>query len=94
MTSARRNARRVLRKAEAGSEQARCPICRRPVDSAWRPFCSKRCADLDLSRWLTGAYAIPGVPLGQGGEPAAGEEEEAAGEERALASPSGLARRS
>ena len=43
-----------------------CPICRRPLaeeESArkFRPFCSKRCADLDLSRWLHGTYAIPAV---------------------------------
>ena len=36
-----------------------CPICGRPRDERWRPFCSKRCADVDLGRWLTGAYAIP-----------------------------------
>ena len=39
---------------------ATCPICRKPTDPALRPFCSKRCADLDLQRWFTGRYAIPG----------------------------------
>jgi len=40
-----------------------CPSCeRRPADPAYRPFCSKRCADVDLSRWLKGSYAIPGRP--------------------------------
>jgi hypothetical protein len=38
---------------------ARCPICREPRIEAFRPFCSKRCADIDLSRWLSGSYAIP-----------------------------------
>ena len=38
-----------------------CPICGEPSASAFRPFCSKRCADIDLSRWLTGAYAIAGT---------------------------------
>jgi endogenous inhibitor of DNA gyrase (YacG/DUF329 family) len=38
---------------------ARCPICDKPVDSAFRPFCSKRCADIDLNRWLSGVYAVP-----------------------------------
>jgi hypothetical protein len=38
---------------------ARCPICRRGVDPAFKPFCSKRCADIDLNRWLTGVYAVP-----------------------------------
>jgi len=38
---------------------ATCPICNRPTVDAYRPFCSRRCADIDLSRWLSGAYAIP-----------------------------------
>ena len=37
----------------------RCPICKRPTEPRWRPFCSKRCADLDLGRWLDGHYVIP-----------------------------------
>jgi hypothetical protein len=36
-----------------------CPICNRKSVAAFRPFCSKRCADVDLSRWLGGGYAIP-----------------------------------
>ena len=36
-----------------------CPICRKPADPAYRPFCSRRCADVDLGRWLKGSYAIP-----------------------------------
>jgi hypothetical protein len=36
-----------------------CPICKKETDERVRPFCSKRCADLDLARWLNGAYAIP-----------------------------------
>ena len=38
---------------------ARCPICSKPTDIAFKPFCSKRCADIDLNRWLTGVYAVP-----------------------------------
>ncbi|MEM7508095.1 MAG: DNA gyrase inhibitor YacG [Pseudomonadota bacterium] len=37
----------------------KCPICRTPTDQEWRPFCSKRCADVDLGRWMTGKYAVP-----------------------------------
>ena len=37
-----------------------CPICAKPVAAEYRPFCSKRCADVDLQRWLSGRYAIPG----------------------------------
>ncbi|PVA10484.1 DNA gyrase inhibitor YacG [Pelagivirga sediminicola] len=36
-----------------------CPICSKPTQTAHRPFCSKRCADVDLARWLGGGYAIP-----------------------------------
>lgn len=39
-----------------------CPICKKKTDKAFRPFCSKRCADVDLGRWLTEGYAIPGPP--------------------------------
>jgi endogenous inhibitor of DNA gyrase (YacG/DUF329 family) len=37
----------------------RCPVCRKPTAEAWRPFCSKRCADVDLGRWLGESYRIP-----------------------------------
>ncbi|GJE15630.1 DNA gyrase inhibitor YacG [Methylobacterium marchantiae] len=36
-----------------------CPICRKPVRPEFQPFCSARCADIDLGRWLTDRYAIP-----------------------------------
>jgi endogenous inhibitor of DNA gyrase (YacG/DUF329 family) len=38
-----------------------CPICGKPAVAATRPFCSRRCADVDLHRWLTGSYAVPAV---------------------------------
>ena len=38
-----------------------CPICGKPADPARRPFCSRRCADVDLHRWLNGVYAVPAV---------------------------------
>ncbi len=37
----------------------KCPICGRPTMTATRPFCSRRCADADLVRWVNGAYRIP-----------------------------------
>ena len=37
-----------------------CPICKRPADAAYAPFCCKRCADVDLQRWFAGVYAVPG----------------------------------
>jgi len=36
-----------------------CPICGKPTQALTKPFCSKRCADVDLNRWMTGVYAIP-----------------------------------
>lgn len=36
-----------------------CPICAKDSHPKYRPFCSRRCADVDLGRWLTGRYAIP-----------------------------------
>jgi uncharacterized protein len=45
------------RNAEAAAPV--CPICRKPRNADYRPFCSKRCADVDLGRWLHGSYAIP-----------------------------------
>lgn len=35
-----------------------CPICQKEADAKYRPFCSKRCADVDLGRWLNGSYAV------------------------------------
>ncbi|SFK88325.1 hypothetical protein SAMN04488125_105172 [Methylorubrum salsuginis] len=39
-----------------------CPICGRPANPETKPFCSPRCADIDLGRWLGERYAIPGPP--------------------------------
>jgi hypothetical protein len=39
---------------------ARCPVCGKPASAEHRPFCSLRCADVDLHRWLTGGYSIEG----------------------------------
>ncbi|MEZ5754152.1 MAG: DNA gyrase inhibitor YacG [Paracoccaceae bacterium] len=39
-----------------------CPVCGKAAVAAYRPFCSRRCADVDLGRWLTGGYAIPAEP--------------------------------
>jgi endogenous inhibitor of DNA gyrase (YacG/DUF329 family) len=55
------------------AERARarpCPICGKPAVERFRPFCSKRCADVDLNRWLSGVYAVPAVEAeeDEGGE--------------------------
>jgi endogenous inhibitor of DNA gyrase (YacG/DUF329 family) len=39
--------------------QAKCAICRKPASVEYRPFCSRRCADVDLQRWLSNRYATP-----------------------------------
>ena len=39
-----------------------CPICGKPSTQQFHPFCSARCADIDLNRWLSGAYVIPAEP--------------------------------
>lgn len=39
-----------------------CPVCGKPMDPKHRPFCSPRCRQVDLGRWLSGNYAIPGEP--------------------------------
>jgi endogenous inhibitor of DNA gyrase (YacG/DUF329 family) len=38
---------------------APCPICRKPSAAEYRPFCSKRCADVDLHKWLGEDYRVP-----------------------------------
>jgi endogenous inhibitor of DNA gyrase (YacG/DUF329 family) len=37
----------------------KCPICGKATDAAFSPFCSKRCSDIDLNRWLSGVYSVP-----------------------------------
>ena len=41
--------------------RGKCPICGKPSDRALHPFCSRRCATIDLNHWLSGTYAIPAV---------------------------------
>jgi uncharacterized protein len=49
----------------------RCPICGKPSVAAFDPFCSARCADVDLNRWLSGVYRIPTdeAPKSESGAP-------------------------
>jgi endogenous inhibitor of DNA gyrase (YacG/DUF329 family) len=46
-----------------------CPICGKPAEQAFRPFCSRRCADVDLHRWLSGRYVVPGNEADDEDEP-------------------------
>lgn len=63
----------VRRDRTTGGGARSCPICGRPADPARRPFCSQRCADVDLHRWLSESYRISVVEdddaeEGEGGE--------------------------
>jgi len=52
----------------------RCAICSKPVDPVFKPFCSKRCADIDLQRWFAGVYAVPSVETENGAGDDEGED--------------------
>lgn len=59
--------------------EAPCPECRKPAVPRFAPFCSARCQQIDLGRWLKGGYVIPGRPDAERQDPAiapAGEEDE------------------
>ncbi len=58
------------------SPEAVCVACgRRPVDPAWRPFCSERCKLIGLGRWLGGEYRIPGPGIDAADEDAEEQDE-------------------
>ena len=42
----------------AENKNSTCPICGKPADPKYHPFCSKKCADIDLGRWLKGSYVV------------------------------------
>lgn len=79
MTTAKGSGKRGPGSATAGEGKS-CPTCGKPAVATYRPFCSRRCADVDLGRWLKGDYRIPAVeppdgfdeadipPPGRGGE--------------------------
>ena len=48
-----------MSEAERDRPHLSCAICGKPQEARFKPFCSKRCAQIDLGRWLKGAYAIP-----------------------------------
>ncbi|WP_425404575.1 DNA gyrase inhibitor YacG [Hwanghaeella sp.] len=55
---------------EAGlADERPCAVCGRPAAAQYRPFCSKRCADVDLNRWLGEQYRIPTDEPADGEEP-------------------------
>lgn len=66
---------RVVPMPRKGSGPRKCPICQKPAVHRFRPFCSQRCADIDLGRWVKGIYAIPTNEAPEA-EPAAEDAEE------------------
>ncbi|MFQ5984586.1 MAG: DNA gyrase inhibitor YacG [Alphaproteobacteria bacterium] len=65
----------TAKRAPSGRSGARCPICGKPASPPHAPFCSRRCADVDLARWLGERYVIS-RPLNPGKDaPLASEEE-------------------
>jgi uncharacterized protein len=57
---ASKDAAKDAEKDVSGPRARRCPICGKPAVAEFRAFCSCRCADVDLNRWLSGVYAVPG----------------------------------
>jgi len=56
-----------------------CPICKKPSSQQDHPFCSPRCHDIDLNRWLSGSYVIPAEPVeddNEDGPPKPGQRED------------------
>ena len=53
----------MAKATEKNQKSEQCPICKGIPNDTFRPFCSKRCADIDLSRWFGGGYTVPVVEL-------------------------------
>lgn len=60
----------------APNSPRRCPICGKPATDRYRPFCSGRCADVDLHRWLSGSYVIPAAADAEPSEAEDGTDEQ------------------
>ena len=60
------------RGAGDGGERA-CPICGKPAQARYRPFCSARCQTIDLARWIGGNYRVPGAVEDDAGSDESGE---------------------
>jgi uncharacterized protein len=71
----RREFRRQAAGAPGRSRKAGrgCPICGAPPAGRFRPFCSARCADIDLARWLNESYRVPGEATERPADPETNE---------------------
>jgi hypothetical protein len=56
------------------SGERKCALCGKPQEEKYRPFCSKRCADIDLNRWLSGRYAIAAAEEDDPDQPPPGDD--------------------
>ena len=63
-----RSKAKVTSSGGVATKAAKCPICGKSADPVYRPFCSKRCGDIDLGRWLGGRYAVPGESVSTNSE--------------------------
>jgi len=80
MSTEEKSAAKTDADATTGARQGggrRCPICGKAVATQdYRPFCSKRCADVDLGNWLGERYAVPAVEPPDGFDPETAEDED------------------
>lgn len=53
----------MMKATEKNQKSGKCPICKGTPIADFQPFCSKRCADVDLSRWFSGSYTVPVAEL-------------------------------
>ena len=69
---------RVVPMPRKDGGRRKCPICQKPALHRFRPFCSQRCADIDLGRWVKGIYAVPTdeAPETEPAAPGAGDSDE------------------
>jgi uncharacterized protein len=63
-------------------KRGRCPVCDKPAHEPYSPCCSRRCADIDLGRWLKGVYAIPAQAQTKAGDEEEGGEGDDGGDRR------------
>ena len=61
--------KRVVPLPRKDGGRRKCPICQKPAVHRFRPFCSQRCADVDLGRWVKGSYRIPTQEVPEGSAP-------------------------
>jgi uncharacterized protein len=61
--------------SEESPKPGPCVICGKPKDARYKPFCSKRCADVDLQRWFVGRYAVPAEEGSESDAPPEAEED-------------------